>query len=165
MKRNHSILLTLGGIVTGVALTVAITAWQAPQKMAGLMVNESVSPHDMTTTLARIETKAKELGWQVPKVYDFRDSIRKHGGKDVGAVKVMEMCQPAYAARMLGSDASKRLAVLMPCAVAVYEKSDGNTYVASMNMSLMSQVFPGEVGSVLGTVARDDARILGFLHP
>lgn len=165
MKRIHNFWFVLAGVATGIALTLGIAAWQAPPHMAGLMINESPSPHDMATTLAQIEHNAKALGWQVPKTYDFGESIRKHSGKVVGPVKVMEMCQPDYAARMLGKDANKRLAVLMPCAIAVYAKADGRTYVASMNMELMSQVFPGDVGEVLGTVARDDARILGFAHP
>lgn len=88
--------------------------------------------------------------------------IRKHNGKDVGLVKVMEMCLPSYAARMLSKDPNKCLAVMMPCAIAVYDKADGQIYVARINMELISQVFPGDVGEVLRAVARDDARILGF---
>lgn len=165
MKRIQNFWFVVAGLVIGIVLTVGIAAWQMPQHMAGLMIHESPSPHDMVTTLARIEKNAKDLGWQVPKTYDFRESIRKHNGKDVGPVKVMEMCQPGYAARMLSMDTNKRLAVMMPCAIAVYAKADGKTYVASMNMKLMSQVFPGDVGEVLGSVAHDDARILGFAHP
>ena len=165
MKRIPNFWFVEAGLVIGIILTIGIATWLMPQQVVGLMINESPSPHDMATTLARIEKNAKEMGWQVAKTYDFRESIRKHIGKDVGPVKVMEMCQPGYATRMLSKDLNKRLAVMMPCAIAVYDKADGKTYVASMNMELMSQVFPGDVGEVLGAVARDDARILGFAHP
>jgi uncharacterized protein (DUF302 family) len=165
MKRITNLWPIAAGLVIGIILTVSIAAWQMPQQVVGLMINESQSPHDMVTTLARIEKNAIEMGWQVAKTYDFRESIRKHIGKDVGPVKVMEMCQPGYATRMLSKDLNKRLAVMMPCAIAVYDKADGKTYVARMNMELISQEFPGDVGEVLGAVARDDARILGFAHP
>ncbi|KAF5410762.1 MAG: hypothetical protein C5S47_05715 [Candidatus Methanogasteraceae archaeon] len=42
-------------------------------------------------------------------------------------IKVVEMCQPEYASGPLGTDDTKFVAVMMPCAVAVYEKSDGGT--------------------------------------
>lgn len=151
------------GMVLGMLLTLGAMVVMTPRQLPGLMVREAVSPHDVPATLARIEAKAKGMGWQVPKTYDFREAILKKGGEDVGPVHVMEMCQPQYAARMLGADQNKRLAVLMPCAIAVYQKSDGQTYVASMNMELMSLAFGGEVGDVLGQVARDDHRILDFL--
>jgi|SaaInl4_200m_RNA_FD_contig_31_966888_length_415_multi_8_in_0_out_0_1 hypothetical protein len=52
----------------------------------------------------------------------------------------------------------------MPCSVSVYEKSDGMTYVYSMNMKIMSTLFGSSIGDVLGQVADDDKIILNFLH-
>jgi uncharacterized protein (DUF302 family) len=49
---------------------------------------------------------------------------------------------------------------MMPCSIAVYEKSDGKVYVSSMNMGLMSS---GVVGDTLAKVAADDAKTLSFL--
>lgn len=48
------------------------------------------------------------------------------------------------------------------CAVAVYEKSDGGTYVASMNIGIMGKVFGGAVDQTMSKVAADDRVILGF---
>ena len=52
---------------------------------------------------------------------------------------------------------------MMPHSVAVYEKSDGNTYISSMNMKLMGQIFGGETERVMGLVQSDDDVILEFL--
>jgi uncharacterized protein (DUF302 family) len=51
----------------------------------------------------------------------------------------------------------------MPCSVAVYEKSDGYTYVAAMNLQLMSRLFDGEIADTLSAVAKEDRSILSFI--
>ena len=51
---------------------------------------------------------------------------------------------------------------MMPCAFAVYEKSDGHIYVASMNVGIMGKVFGGEIDTTMSKVAQDDQKILGF---
>jgi uncharacterized protein (DUF302 family) len=104
-------------------------------------------------------------GWQVPKVYDFQKSLGHHGQLDPGKIAVLKLCHPEIAARMLANDDNKYVSPMMPCSVAVYEKQDGNTYVSSMNMGLMSKVMGKEVGEVLKRVAKEDAAILQFLEP
>jgi uncharacterized protein (DUF302 family) len=51
----------------------------------------------------------------------------------------------------------------MPCSIGVYEKENGKTYVASMNMKLMSKVMGSSVNPILKQVAENDAQILAFL--
>ena len=65
---------------------------------------------------------------------------------------------------MLVHDDSKFVGAMMPCSIAVYEKSDGKVYVSSMNMELMSKMFSGVVGDTLEQVASQDAEILEFLE-
>ena len=104
---------------------------------------------------------AESEGWTVPKIYDFQKSLQDAGSGDVGSTRVIEMC-PEYASGLLGADDTKFVAVMMPCAVAVYEKSGGRTYVASMNIGIMDKVFGGAVDQMMSKVARDDRVILGF---
>ncbi len=66
--------------------------------------------------------------------------------------------------QLLSQDDSKFVAAMMPCRIAVYEKTDGRTYVTSMNMSLMSDMFPGDIGSVLKHIAIEDWQILDFVE-
>ena len=71
--------------------------------------------------------------------------------------------KPGLAAEMLHSDENKYISAMMPCAVGVYQKQDGEIYVSSMNMKLMSKVFNGKPAEILSKVAADDERILEFL--
>ena len=48
------------------------------------------------------------------------------------------------------------LSVMMPCSIGVYEKSDGKTYISTMNAGLLGRMFGGVVAEVMaGSVARD----------
>jgi uncharacterized protein (DUF302 family) len=133
--------------------------------MGELMVHETKSPLGFEETVSAITESAERLGWVVPKVFDFQKSLLKFEQDDPGQIKVLKVCKPEYAARLLVRDESKYVSVLMPCSIAVYEKSDGYTYVAAMNMKLMSKLFDGEIGDTLSTVAKEDRGILAFISP
>ena len=151
-------IIALGGFVLGVIIVLFIMKMAAP----GMMIHEAKSPYDFNTTVDTVIANAESEGWTVPKVYDFQKYIVDAGSGDVGRIKVIEMCQPEYASGLLKADDTKFVAVMMPCAVAVYEKSDGRTYVASMNVGIMGKVFGGDVDRTMSKVAADDKKILGF---
>jgi len=155
---TKTIITTLGGFVLGVIIVMIVMKRTAP----GMMIHEAKSPYDFNTTLDTVIANAESEGWTVPKVYDFQKSILDAGAGDVGKIKVIEMCQPEYASGLLGADDTKFVAVMMPCAVAVYETSDGGTCVASMNIGIMGKVFGGAVDQTMSKVAADDKKILGF---
>ncbi len=155
---TQTTIAALGGFILGLIVLALVMKMAAP----GMMIHEAKSPYDFNTTVETIIANAESEGWTVPKVYDFRKSIVDAGSDDVGRIKVIEMCQPEYASGLLGADDTKFVAVMMPCAVAVYEKSDGNTYVASMNVGIMGKVFGGDVDQTMSKVAADDKKILMF---
>ncbi len=133
-------------------------------KMAApsLMIHEEKSPHDFDTTVDTIVANTEREGWKVSKVYDFQKSAIDSGKGDIGRINVIQMCQIAYATGLLMADDTKYVAVMMPCSVAVYEKLDGGTYVASMNIGIMGKVFGGAVNQTMSKVAADDKKILRF---
>ncbi|OOZ13461.1 hypothetical protein BOW35_10475 [Solemya velum gill symbiont] len=131
--------------------------------MGSMMIHEEESHYDYGKTVETIKANAKATGWLVPKVYNFQASMLKHNQPDPGKISVLKLCKPEIAAQMLASDNKKYVSVMMPCSVSVYEKSDGKTYVASMNMGLMSKVMGSEVGPILKRVSEEDAEILSFL--
>jgi uncharacterized protein (DUF302 family) len=145
------------------ALSLLLTALAlAGCSMGPLLIHEQRSPYDFDTTLATITANAKTQGWQVPKTFDFQASLLAHGQPDPGRMTVVKLCSPTHASRMFASDASKYVSVMAPCSISVYEKSDGNTYVSTMNMGLMARLMGDEVGTVLADIARDDAAIVAF---
>lgn len=52
----------------------------------------------------------------------------------------------------------------MPCAVAVYTKSDGKTYVSNMKAARMGNMMGGIVADVMQDVDKDQKKILKFLE-
>jgi uncharacterized protein (DUF302 family) len=140
-------------------LTGALVAGVAP----GQMVTERQSPYDVETTVRTIAGNATQHGWKVSKIYNFRDSLALPGRQAMAPIQVIEMCQMDYARELLTSGRNRFVAAMMPCAVAVYEKEDGKTYVASMNVGLMGRLFGGEISKVMAKVGHDDEVILRFL--
>ena len=174
MKDSHRILayyyflifkdMTMLSTTTKILSALALVALLSSCSMGEMMVHEKQSPYEFDKTVEVITANAKAHGWIMPKVYDFQESLLKHKQPDPGKVKVLKICQPEYAGKMLSQDDSKFVAAMMPCSIAVYVKSDGKVYVSSMNMGLMSKMFSGVVGDTLAEVASDDAKILSFLE-
>ena len=132
--------------------------------MAGkMMIHEQQSSFDFDKTVETITRNAMELGWSVPKTYDFQATLLKHKQPDPGRIKVVKICQPEYASNLFANDDSKFVSAMMPCSISIYEKSDGKTYVSFMNMGLMAKMFSGNISTTLAQVAADDKKILDFL--
>jgi uncharacterized protein (DUF302 family) len=132
--------------------------------MGSVMIHEKVSPYDFDTTVATIKENAQACDWEVPKTFDFQASLLEHDRPDPGRLMVMKLSSPDLASRMFTHDESKFVAVMAPYSIAVYEKSDGKTYVSSMNMTLMSRLMGPRVGPILADIAADDDAILAFAN-
>ena len=143
-------------------LYAALTLSLVGCSMGSLLIHEQRSPYDFDTTLTTVVANANARGWQVPKTFDFQASLLAHGQPDPGRMTVVKLCSPTHASRMFASDGTKYVSVMAPCSIAVYEKSDGKTYVSTMNMGLMAHLMGNEVGPVLADIARDDAAIVAF---
>ncbi len=63
------------------------------------------------------------------------------------------MCEPQAAADILKHDKLKKIAVMMPCKVAIYQKSDGKTYISIMNMNLLGTAFGDVVKGITTKLA------------
>lgn len=136
------VLGSLVGLAGAVALLYAFGA--------GLMLEEHVSPVGVDETVARLEAAAKKEGWVVVGVQKIDESVRKHGAGEILPVRVMSVCHPKLAARILKEDASRVVSVMMPCRIAVYAKTDGTAYVSTMNAELVGRLFGGTIANVMG---------------
>ena len=148
--------LVLRPLIAGLAISLIGCS------MGSMLIHEYPSPYDFDTTVATVVKNAEALGWEAPKIFNFQESLLTHGKPDPGHLSVIKLCSPEYASRMFASDGSKFVSVMAPCSISVYEKSDGKTYLAAMNMTLMARVIGGEVGPVLADIAADDAEIIRF---
>ncbi|MCK5854161.1 MAG: DUF302 domain-containing protein [Sulfurovaceae bacterium] len=147
-------LVILGAVIMGVAMFKS-----APS----MMVHELKSPYGVDETIKVISENAQKQGWKVKNVADMQKSMKKSLGKNILPTKVMKLGQAEYAYDLISKDETRFVAAMMPHSVAVYEKSDGTTYISSMNMKLMGQIFGGETERVMGQVQADDDVILKFL--
>jgi uncharacterized protein (DUF302 family) len=144
------------GLISGVILT-GIIFWKTMPKM---MLRICKSNYDVDETVSIIEESAKKLGWTVPKIYNIQETLGNAGFKDMRKIKILSICQPEHAYKILKNDADKKVAAIMPCRVGVYEDSKGNVFVAGMNIGLMSRMFGGNIAKVMGTAAREEHEIV-----
>lgn len=152
---KHSFLIGLG---SGVLATLAVVAGLAFTRTPAMMLPEHRSRFSVEETVQRLSAAAQSSGWVVSSVADMQQSVAKHGGSPIRPVRLVNLCQAHHASRILSEDTARRVAVLMPCTIAVYEKSDGSVWVATMNPRLMAPLFGGVVAEVMGgAVARDQA--------
>lgn len=116
---------------------------------------EIPSPLGFDETLEKIEANAKAEGWKVPKKWkvNFQANLKKVTGRDIGKNKVLKMCEPEVAADLLEKDELKHLSAMMPCTIAVFEKSDGKTYISMMNMELLGDMYGDTVAEAVAKIA------------
>jgi len=146
------------GFVGGIILT-GVIGWTM---MPGMMLNEKVSPYEMEKTVTMIKENALAKGWVVPSIAPLHKSVKKHGGGDVLPVMLVNLCQANHAAKMLGNDDARKVSVFMPCTISVYTKSDGKTYMSSMNAGLLGNMFGGIVAEVMADVSADQQSFISF---
>lgn len=113
---------------------------------AGDMIIEKPSPLGFDETIEKLIANGKDLGWKLPKKWkkDFQKNLLRVTDVDVGRNLVIEMCEPYAAAELLVHDQYKKFLSMMPCSVAVYEKSDGKVYLSMMNIQMMGQMYQGQ---------------------
>lgn len=150
---------TVVGIVLGVVLAGA-AGWMVMPKM---MIKERSSPFGFEETVGKLRENIEAGGWKISSVMQLHNSLQKEGYR-VPRTAVIKLCHPDYAERILNDDAAHFLSVMMPCSIAVYEKSDGSVWVSTLNAGLMGRMFGGVTAEVMGgPVARETARFTAFL--
>ncbi len=155
---KKTILVAALSFAAGLIVTAGVTYYSAPS----LMMLEDRSPYDFEQTVETFEREVTEGGWSVLQVHDMQEVLAGHG-HEVAAVKIFELCSSQYSAEILTLDDERIVSPLMPCRVAIYEKSNGNTYIARMNSELMARPFGGVINSVMQTAAVETEEIIAAL--
>lgn len=152
----------IGFVFLGMVIFAGLMVWQMPS----MMITERESPMEFDETVNRIVANAKNIGWTVSEPRRIDKSIKKHGGReDILPTALIELCQADYAGKILKDDDARFVSVMMPCTISVYKKSDGKTYIASMNAGLMGKIFGGTIAEIMGnSVSKDQNKILNFLE-
>ena len=114
------------------------------------LIVEKVSPFNVPVTVEKLIKAANQKGWQNPAVHNLQQSLAK-SGKHVRPVQVVEICKPEYSGRLLEQNDERIVSILMPFRISIYEKEDGKTYVALVNMTGMTAgLTPHTVEAITG---------------
>ncbi len=122
------------------------------------MFFEIKSKYGFDETMSKLQEHITEADWRVIHMHDLKETMRKNGF-EVMDIKVIELCMPKYAQRLLSKGDYRLYANMLPCRIAVYKKEDGKTYVSQINMSLLASQIGGEVENVM-TKAYDDIQMI-----
>ncbi len=142
----RSFALFLFGLILGLLIVGGLVYTKAP----GMMIHEQVSPVGLDETVQRITRTALADGWAVQSIIELEKSIKKNGGGDVLPIRLVNLCEAHHAFKLMSQDDIRRLSVFLPCTVSIYEKTDGKTYVSTMNAELFGKLMGGLVAEVMG---------------
>ncbi|WP_331775752.1 DUF302 domain-containing protein [Sulfurospirillum sp. 1612] len=145
----------LFGLVLGFVLC-AVVVWKFMPKL--MMINKR-SKLNFEETVEAIQKLAKEAGWNVPHVYNMKQSFEKAGNKNVEKMHVISLGQSKHAYEIVKHDKDKNILAFMPYRAGVYEDTNGKVYFCGANMTIMSKLFGGNIEKVMGASAKelDDA--------
>lgn len=152
------ILIALAALILGAFVALGSVYSAAPS----LMMLEDESRYDFDQTVSRFEQEVANAGWKVAGIHDMK-AVLAGFGHEVRNVKIYELCSSKYSAVILEQDDERIVSPLMPCRVAIYEKSDGKTYITRMNSILMAKPFGGLINSVMQQAAGETEDILKHL--
>ena len=97
-----------------------------------------------------LEAAITKHGFSVMHVHDFGNTLRTKGFPFTEQCRVLEVCNPAQAAKVLEAD--MRLNMALPCRISVYTEM-GKTYLGMVKPAEMLAALSQDVG--LREVARE----------
>lgn len=112
------------------------------------MFIESKSKFNLQETVLRLTEAVAKSDWKLIHIHDLQQLMYKNG-LEVLPAKVIEICAPSFAFKLLSSDEERVYSNMMPCRLSVYEKADGKTYVSRMNIELFASQMGGVVQEVM----------------
>lgn len=108
------------------------------------LVYETQCTSGFDKTVSGISERVKEMkGWTVKTVPCALPLT-----SDKCKMRVFKLCNAEYAGQMLNNPHDRRVSAVIPCTFAVYEKPDGGTYLARMNVGLLGFILGGEPGRI-----------------
>jgi uncharacterized protein (DUF302 family) len=159
--RLTAIVFTIFGILAGIifsGISINLSAGR-------MMVKEMKSPYDYEKTVETVVNRINLMDeWHVVTVYDMNKEVTEHGGNPIGKYSIIKYCSGKYASEMLMSDDRKTMGAMMPKAFAVYEKSDGQVYLATSNGAVMGKLFGGETETIIEKVSLEVEEMLRFMN-
>jgi uncharacterized protein (DUF302 family) len=168
IKKNNNmknIILVSVVLIFGFLLGIIFSGVVGSLSVGNMMIKEMKSPYDYEKTVETIVNRVNsQPGWHVVTVYDQNAEVIKYGGNPIGKYSIIKYCSGVEASIMLSADDRKLIGSMMPKAFSVYEKSDGQVYVATSNGAVMGKIFGGETETLIEKVSLDVEEMLRFMN-
>ena len=120
---------------------------------------EKESKFQFEKTIEEIKMSVKDAGWSIPHEHNMQASMEK-AGKTVKPSKIIVLCNADFAYQVLSDDQTKHYSSMMPCRVSVYEKQDGKTYLAWVNLEALVDKADGKASNLMKKVQNEIEEIL-----
>jgi uncharacterized protein (DUF302 family) len=108
---------------------------------------------DIETAVRDLEEAVRRNQFGVLNTLDLQAKMKEKGVDFAHACRILEVCNPHQASRILSQDMS--VSTVLPCRISVYEEG-GRTKIATMLPTAMLASFPG--AEQAKTVAEDVER-------
>ena len=95
---------------------------------------------DVETAVRDLEEAVKRNKFGVISVLDLQQKMKEKGVEFAHACKILEVCNPQQASRVLTQNMA--VSTALPCRISVYEEG-GRTKIATILPSAKLAVFPG----------------------
>jgi len=141
--------MTILLFIIGLVLGLISMAFMVKVMMPNMMFTKHRSQLDFNETVSSLEESAKKNGWTIPEIRDLQQDYIEEGLQDMTKVKIVYFCNAQGGYNILKDDDYKKMSVMMPMGVSVYETNDGQVEIAAMNIGFMSMMFSGTVKKVL----------------
>lgn len=117
------------------------------------MFIENKSRFNFEETILKLTEAVSKSDWKLIHMHNL-EQLMLNNGHEVLPAKVMEICAPSFAFKLLSKDEERIYSNMMPCRLSVYEKSDGETYVSRMNIEQFASSMGGVIQEVMTTAFR-----------
>ncbi len=151
------------GIVGGAIMGMFATGIAGIKLMQTKMTMEIKSPKSFEATCYAIEKVVPEFseeGWGFPFAkWNFYDVFQKRSLvlKGIKNIMVYFVCNARLANKVINADST--MVGIMPCSWAVYEKDNGDVYIAKINIGLMSKIFKGDIKEMMQEVEKTEKKM------
>lgn len=136
-------------------MTILMIGWMAPahaqapsQPAAPKLFLEDTSPKALVPTVEVFKESVKAAGWSILGVTNMA-GILSERGYTLAPVLIFDACSGKYSADLLSKDETRFVASMIPCRVAIYQRSSGEVVISRMNSIAMAGMVGGHAGTVI----------------
>jgi len=148
----------IGGFFIGIVVTGVLFVF--------LMRNYMIVYYKIPGNFEEVNEKVKKTipefnGWSFPiQPWEFYKSQISKGFKykNIKNMVIHFVCKSAHANVILNK--RPEFGGIMPCSWAVYEMTNGDVYIAKMNINMLSKMFTGTIRNIMQDVAETEKKML-----